>query len=63
MRYLDQVLTTQPFLAGERFTMVDITGFAGLVYAAIAKIEIPSGLNNLKSWHERVAGRPSIASA
>jgi glutathione S-transferase len=63
MRYLDQVLTTQPFLAGERFTMVDITGFAGLVYAAIAKIEIPSELNNLKFWHERMAGRPSIASS
>ena len=30
MRYLDQVLARQPFLAGDRFTMADITGFAGL---------------------------------
>ena len=63
MRYLDQVLTRQPFLAGNQFTMADITAFAGLVYAAIAKIEIPSELNNLKSWHERAASRPSIAHA
>ena len=63
MRYLDQVLAGQPFLAGNQFTMADITAFAGLVYAAIAKVEVPSELNNLKSWHERIAGRPSIAYA
>jgi glutathione S-transferase len=63
MRYLDQVLPTQSFLAGNHFTMADITAFAGLVYVAIAKIEVPSELNNLKFWHERVASRPSIAYA
>ena len=63
MRYFDQVLARQPFLAGDRFTMVDITAFAGLVYADIGKIEIPAELNNLKFWRERVAGRPSIAHA
>ena len=63
MRYLDQVLTKQPFLAGDTFTMADITAFAGLAYVAIAKIDIPAGLDNLKSWRERVANRPSIAHA
>src|SRR5262245_6749085 len=63
MRYLDQVLAVQPFLAGNDFTMVDITAFAGLVYAAIAKIEVPVELNNLRFWHQRVAGRPSVAHA
>jgi len=63
MRYLDQVLARQPFLAGDRFTMADITGFAGLIYAAISNIEIPTELSNLKSWHEHVASRPSIAHA
>ena len=63
MRYLDQVLTKQPFLAGGNFTMADITAFAGLAYAAIAKIDVPAGLDNLKFWRERVASRPSIARA
>ena len=63
LHYLNRVLTKQPFLAGDRFTMVDITAFAGLVYFAITKIEVPSELRNLKSWHERVAGRPSVAHA
>ena len=63
MRYLDQVLATQPFLAGDRFTMVDITAFAGLAYAAFAQIEIPAGLDRLTSWRERIASRPSVMRA
>jgi glutathione S-transferase len=63
MRYLDQVLARQPFLAGDHFTMADITAFAGLVYAAIATIEVPGELSNLTFWHQRVASRPSIAHA
>ena len=63
MRYLDQVLAKQPFLAGDQFTMADITAFAGVLFAAIAKIEVPRELGKLISWHERVAGRPSIAYA
>ena len=30
MRYLDEALGKQPYLAGERFTVADITAFAGL---------------------------------
>jgi glutathione S-transferase len=63
VRYLDQVLARQPFLAGNDFTMADITAFAGLVYAAIAKIDVPGELNNLRFWHQRVASRPSVAQA
>ena len=63
LRYLDQVLDRQPFLAGDRFTMVDITAFAGFVYLAITKVEVPTELVNLKSWHNRVASRPSVAHA
>ena len=63
MRYLDHVLARQSFLAGDHFTMADITAFAGLAYAAIAKIEVSSELNNLKSWHERVASRPGVVQA
>jgi glutathione S-transferase len=43
--------------------MADITAFAGLAYVAIAKIDVPAGLDSLKFWRERVASRPSIARA
>jgi glutathione S-transferase len=42
----------QPYLAGERFTMADITG-----------IEVPADLVRLKAWRARVAERPSVAHA
>jgi glutathione S-transferase len=63
MRYFDRVLAAQPFLAGDRFTMVDITGFAGLIFADFGKIECPAGLDHLASWRERVASRASVKRA
>ena len=63
MRYLDEVLAQQPYLAGERFTMPDITAFAGLAFAEFAKIEVPSDLMRLTAWRASVAKRPSAAYA
>jgi glutathione S-transferase len=63
MRYLDGVLGGRPYLAGERFTMADITAFAGLGFADFAGIEVPDDLANLGVWRERVAARPSVAHA
>jgi len=63
MRYLDEVLGKQPYLAGERFTMADITAFAGLAFADFAGIDVPADLTNLIAWRARVAERPSIAHA
>ena len=61
MRYLDGVLADQPFVAGNDFTMADITAFAGLAFAGFAQIDIPEECHNLKDWHTRVSSRPSIA--
>jgi glutathione S-transferase len=63
MNYLNSLLAKQPFLAGERFSMADITAFVGLAYADFAKIDVPANLSNLLSWRERVASRPSAAHA
>lgn len=63
MRYLDGVLAAQPYLAGERFSMADITAFAGLAFADFIKLEIAADLANLKSWRARIAERPSVAHA
>jgi len=62
MIYLDRVLAGQPYLAGERFTIADITGFAGLLFADFMKIDIPESLKVLKDWRVRISERPSIAS-
>lgn len=61
MRYFDQVLEAQPYLAGDAFSVADITAFAGLIFADIANVKIPDDCSNLKSWRARVEQRPSIA--
>ena len=61
MRYLNDVLKDQAYLAGETFTIADITAFAGLGFADFAKVDIPEDLTALKAWRARGAERPSIA--
>lgn len=61
MRYFDDLLGAQPYIAGGDFSMADITAFAGLAFADFAKIDIPDDCRNLKAWREKVAARPSIA--
>lgn len=61
MDYLDGVLAEQAYLAGDSFSVADITAFAGLAFADFAKVEIPETLSNLTAWRARVAARPSVA--
>lgn len=63
MRYFDRLLEGRSYLAGEQFSMADITAFAGMAFAGFAKIDVPARLKHLHAWHGRVASRPSIASA
>ena len=63
MRYLNGVLAQRAYLAGESFTMADITAFAGLIFADFAKIDIPVELTHLTAWRARVADRPSVKAA
>ncbi len=62
MHYLNGVLAKTPYIAGEQFSVADITAFAGLAFAGFAKVEIPAECGHLKAWHERISQRPSVAS-
>ncbi|MEP2784068.1 MAG: glutathione S-transferase [Pseudoruegeria sp.] len=61
MIYLNDVLAENTFLAGDHFSVADITAYMGLVFADFAKIETPGSLKNLIAWRASVAARPSIA--
>ncbi len=63
MRYLDSVLAKQPYLAGEFFSMADITAFAGMSLFDFLGLAMQAELPNLKAWRARVAERPSISAA
>lgn len=58
--YFDNILSENDFVAGDTFTVADITLHAGLVFAGFAQIDIPEKLTNLKVWQTRLATRPSI---
>jgi glutathione S-transferase len=60
MAYFDDILSHQPYVAGEAFSMADITVWCGLYYADLAKIPIPDTLGSLAMWREKISNRPSI---
>ncbi|MDC0737044.1 glutathione S-transferase [Cognatishimia sp. SS12] len=61
MSYLDGVLAESPYVAGDAFSVADITVFAGLAFADFAKVDIAEELTHLHAWRARVAERPSVA--
>lgn len=60
MRFFDGVLAGSPFVAGDFFSMADITLFAGLAFADAAGLAIPNECYALKAWRGRVAELPSV---
>jgi len=60
MKYFDQVLRTQPYVAGDQFSMADITVWAGLVFAGFASIAIPEECPALVAWNAKINDRPSV---
>ena len=60
-RWLDQVLARQPYVAGERFTIADITAFCALEFArGLMKFRPGAeGMGNLQAWRDRIAERES----
>ncbi len=58
--YFNDVLSTRPYLAGDDFSMADITLFAGLMFADAAGIAIPANLDSLSAWRSKVSGLPSV---
>ncbi|WP_414451696.1 glutathione S-transferase [Burkholderia sp. 22PA0099] len=61
MHYFDQVLRDRPFVAGNAFSMADITVIGGLVFAAIVKLPVPEACTALRAWLARMLARPSVA--
>jgi glutathione S-transferase len=59
LRYFNEILTRQPFLTGETYSMADITLLAGLAFAEVAGI-VPSGLDALAQWQARMADLPAV---
>lgn len=56
---LDGFLADRPYIAGEKFSLADITGFVAVDFARIIKLKPPAELVNLTRWYQEIGSRPS----
>ena len=56
---LDGELGRHRYVAGDRYSVADITGMIAVDFLKPAKLAVPEGMSNLKRWHEDVSSRPS----
>jgi glutathione S-transferase len=61
MAIFDEILRDRAFIAGDRFTVADITGLVALDFTKPARIAIPPELAHLNRWRQTLAARPSAA--
>jgi glutathione S-transferase len=63
MARLDQQLAQWPYMAGEQFSVADITAMAGFAFGGFCQMTIPDAAQNLRAWHDRVQQRPSFGAS
>lgn len=56
----DQQLAGQEYVAGNFYSLADITTLVTCDFAKWIKAEIPAECTNLKAWYDRVAARPAV---
>lgn len=58
---LEERLKQSPYLAGERFSLADITAFVFVEFARVIKMRLPEEHANARAWHASVQERPSAS--
>jgi glutathione S-transferase len=60
IEWLDSILAQREFVAGDRYTIADITAQVGIDLGLnMAGLKLPDGVPHVKRWHEAVTNRPS----
>jgi glutathione S-transferase len=59
MEWLDRELASRPCLAGDRYTIADITAQCAILLGKNTGAPIPDGLAHLKRWWDQVSARPT----
>lgn len=59
LAFLDGELKRRPYVAGERFTIADITALIAVDFMKVSKLAVPDELANVRRWHAEVSARPS----
>ncbi len=59
MSLLDRELERREFVAGDDYSVADITGFVTMDFLKPARIAVPEGLSHLRRWYASLSARPS----
>ena len=59
LEWLDRELASRPFVAGDAFTIADITALCGIDFGRPSGIRLAPEWKHLARWHEAVSARPS----
>jgi glutathione S-transferase len=61
LQFLDGELKGRSYIAGEAYTVADITAMIAVDFMRVSKLAVPDDLANVRRWHQAVAARPSAA--
>lgn len=56
---LEKQLSNSEFIAGNFYSLADITGLVVIDFAKFVEFEIPDSHNNTKKWYEKISSRPA----
>ncbi len=59
LHWLNEELADREFIAGERYTIADITAMIAIDFMKPARIAMPENCENIARWHKNVRSRPS----
>ncbi|BCH24601.1 glutathione S-transferase [Mesorhizobium sp. L-8-3] len=59
LRLLDDELASREFVAGDDYSVADITGMIAVDFMKPARIQVPDELANVVRWYRAVGARPS----
>jgi glutathione S-transferase len=57
--FLEKDLSGREFVAGDRFTIADITALCTIDFMRVIKLSLTPEMKNLTRWHQTVSSRPS----
>lgn len=59
LAFLDSELKTRRYVAGDQFSIADITGLVAIDFLKPAKLNLSGELINVARWHAEISARPS----
>ncbi len=61
LEILNDALAGRKFVAGDRFSVADITGLVAIDFMKPAKLELSEPYQHVRRWHAEISARPSAA--